>query len=441
MGWFKRILGAGGAREEKIQLPKEVTVNVIRLDKWVDEQANLCFERIKPDIEDLFLQLAHEKKELIGKLEKLKIAELHNPDISERERQLMEGNRETYISQHRQFVNMTVFSDNSTFNETSLFCTNFEEMLIKLAKSTARGHMVMNEFFSNHSIDINRSIKQMSNIISKMQDAMTDGNLAINELDMVKKVVHELKSKYKLLSEVKEELEIFNKKLDNSNYLKNKLNKNIDQMKQTPDYIEFEKSDGNKNEHMHELKEAEEDIQHIFSLVDRPMRKYERMIAENAGLLNDYINNPMKTLADDENLVILDVLQKMRKAIEEDKLVLKDKEKEKAVHRIAEITKDKLLSARSTYVEKKSLIRKIDVDLRNSRVMQDIDDVKYKIEHTDNQIHILRDKIDKAEKTKEKIDLELLKSVVQDKIKESLGIDITILMQTREDQVRQDAKA
>jgi hypothetical protein len=430
MGWLKRIFsGSGDGEGSEADEPVEATIDVMHLDKWVEKQANSGFEKVKPEIEEHFIALAREKKRLFAELDKLRDAELHNPNISEREKQLMQGNRESYISQHRQFANVTEFSDELTCKETSLFCKNFEELLIKLAKSSAKAHMVMDEFFAHHAAAVNRSIKAMSGIVTKIQETLSEGNLNIEELDTVRKAVHELKSKRKLLTELGQELAVFRKKLDNSKYLKKKLQKQIEQLKQTDDYLEFQEQDGKRNEHWHDLQQTEDEIGALFSALDRPMRKFERVLAEGADLLAKYIEDPMKALISDESLQILSIFDRMRKSIEAGGLELKDKEKEKALQRIGQITKEKLSEARMMHEESKKTIKQIDDHMRKSRVLQDIDEIKYKIDHTDNQIQILQDKIEKAEKTKEKIDLDALSVEVKKKIDDSLGVEVTITWQ------------
>lgn len=430
MGWLKRIFsGNGNCEDAEAGEPAQVTVDVMQLDRWVEKQANLGFEKVKPEIEKHFIALAREKKRLLAELDKLRDAELHNPHISEREKQLMQGNRESYISQHRQFVNMTEFSDELTCEETSLFCKNFEELLVKLAKSSAKAHMVMGEFFAHHATMVNRIMKAMSEIVTKMQETLSEGNLNIEELDTVRKAVHELKSKKNMLTELGHELAILRKKLDNSNYLKKKLQKQIEQLKQTDDYLEFQEQDGKRNEHWHDLQQIEDEISALFSALDRPMRKFERVLAEGADLFARYIDDPMKALVSDEKLEILSILDRMRKSIEAGGLELKDKEKEKALQRIGQITKEKLSDARIMHEESKKTIKQIDDHMRKSRVLQDIDEIKYKIDHTDNQIQILQDKIEKAEKTREKIDLDALSAEVKKKIDDSLGVEVTITWQ------------
>lgn len=427
MGWLKRIFR--GSEKEEVEDVLEATVELDKLHDWVDEKADSEFQKIRPDIEAKFRQLREEKKKLHSELEELRDAELHNPNITEREKQIMQGNREAYISQHKQFLNMVEFSDDLTCKEVTGFCKNFEELLVKLAKSTAKGHLVMNEFFSNHAANVNRRIKMMGQIVSRVKETLEDSNLGVVELGDVHKAISDLRGKRKLVSEMGRELEVLDKKLENSNFLKQKLEKSIEQLKQTEDYSSFAESDRKRKELWSDLKQTEDEIGGLFSQLDRPMRKFERMLAENVNIFRRYIDNPMKALAEDENLVIMGLLEKMRSAIEQDRVELKDKEKDKALQRIANITKENLSDARTTYVEAKRSIKQIDDRMRHNRALQDMNDLQYKIEHTDNQIKILQDKIDHAKKTKERIDLERLRSEAQKKIKQSMGIEVTIRWQ------------
>jgi hypothetical protein len=427
MGWFDKILKKASGEPEEPEEPVEETVDLSKLAKWVDDKSNEGFNKVRPEIEELFLKLKREKKELLTNLDTLNDAELHNPNISEREKNLMEGNRQSYISQHKQFVNMAEFSEELTCKETSLFCKNFEDMLVKLAKSTARGHMVMNEFFADHANKINRKIRDMGDIVQKVKGLLEEGNVGIDEIDNVQKAVSELRGKNKLLTEIEEDLQIYDKKLANSHQLKEKIVKSIEKLKQTESYNKFKEADSEKEELQDKMKHTEDAVSALFSHIDKPMRKYERVIVEGADLFSKYMDNPMKALVSDENIAIIGILSKMKDAISESRLELKDPEKAKL--RIGEIDKESLSRARTRYVDAKRSIKIIDEKVRNINVLQDMDDLKYKIEHTDNQIQILKDKIEQAKKTKEKIDLEKLREQVKEKIKEVFNIEVTITWQ------------
>ncbi|MBN1544502.1 hypothetical protein JW898_03505 [Candidatus Woesearchaeota archaeon] len=427
MGWLRRILKIEDSEESADEELQEASIDIDMLPEWIDRKSNEGFEKVKPGISEQFSRLFDEKKNLSANLEALRDAELHNPNISEREKQLMEGNRSAYISQHKQFINFLNISEDLTCRETAQFCRNFEELISKLAKSTAKGHAVMKEFFADHASRINKTVKLMSDSVSRVQEILEDGNVGVEMIGDVQKSVAELRSKRKLLAELDEELAVLKKKLANSNFLKDKLLKGKEELKQSEGYSEFKTANDEREELWKRLKQAEVELSSLFSPLQRAMRKFERMLAEGSDLFNDYMDSPLSAIAKDEHLRILDMLARMRSALEEGSLELKDSDK--AVQRAGDVTRERLSQLRDVCVSSKSSIKRIDDQMRNSRVLGELNDLQYKVEHTESQIKIIEDKIDKAQKTREKIDLVSLKVSVEEKIREAFGVEVTVTWQ------------
>ena len=431
MGWLDKIfkIGSKASSSEYVEPEQmqEETVGLRELLDWVEKKSNEGFEKVKPQIEEQFSQIIEAKKEVLVHLDDLREAKLQNPNISEREKQIMEGNRSTFISQHKQFINIIDISDDVTCKEASFFCSNFEELLSRLAKSTGRAHAVMNEFFAHQTAKVNRDIKTMSDAVNRIKELLDQGNVGIEDIGDVQKAVSELRSKKKLASEIDDEVKTINKKLDNSDYLKQKLQKSIEKLKQTDDYTKFRQSDEKRNELWKRVKQTEDEVGVVFSPINKAMRKYERMLAEDTNLFNMYIESPMKALIDDDTIRIVELLGKMKLAISQGRLELKDGDK--AVHRIDDINKQALTEARTRYLEAKRSIKQIDDSMRDSKVLGELNDLQYKMEHTESQIKILLDKKEKAEQTKGKIDLGSLKSEVEARIKDVFNVGVNITWQ------------
>jgi phage terminase small subunit len=429
MGWLKRVLGLDSDGDAGSEVIAEETVDILKLPDWIDQKANRSFDRIKPGIEEQFRKILEEKKSLLDNLEELRDAELQNPNISEREKSIMEGNRASYISQHRQFLNMVEVSNALTCKEVSLFCKNFEELLQRLASSTAKGHLVMNEFFAEHAGRINRNVKVMKDAVIKIETILDGGNLKIDSLDEMRVMVADIKAKLKLLSEIDEELKVHEKKLANSRQLKSKLEKSVEQLKKQDSYLEFQDADNERDNLWKSVKKIEDDISGMFSPLDRPMRKFERMLLEDTKLFTGYIESPVAALMEDADLRILPIMERMKTAIDDGKLELKDKELEKAVQRIEQVQRERLLELRSKHAEHKKAIKKIDDEMRNNNVMQDLSDLHYKIEHADSQIKLLQDRIENAKKTRDKTDVEAMKQELRQCIIDTFMVEVDITWQ------------
>jgi DNA repair exonuclease SbcCD ATPase subunit len=426
MGWFKRLLGSVSqdSEEQSAEDHDEIAIDVANLSKWIDDRLSSDFAKIKPAIQEQFTRMMEEKHVLLVNLDELSTAQLQNPNISEREKQVMEGNRTSYISQHKQFLNMLQVSDDISCRETSQFCKNFEELLLRLSKSTAKGHLVMNEFFADHARKINSNIKTMSTAVTKIQEILEDGNVGIDTVDDVRKSAAELQSKRKLVTEVSGELAILKKKLENSNFLEEKLQKSIEQLKEKDSYAEFEKANKQREELWKQIKQSDDELTNIFSPLQKAMKKYERMIAEDSALFSKYVESPIDSLLEDESLKILTMLERMKSAIEGGSIELK--EPEKTIQRIGELTRERLAELRESHASAKKEIKKIDDDIRNSNVMQELNDLQYKMEHTEAQIRMLQDRIEKAQKTEDKVDVDELRGIVQEKINETFKVRVRI---------------
>ncbi|MBW2964273.1 hypothetical protein KY363_02330 [Candidatus Woesearchaeota archaeon] len=423
VGWFKRIFGLEPDDEGEPQVTSD-TVPLSELQKWIEERSESEFSKIQPQIEEKISALLDLRASLKEVLKDLSVAELHNPDIPEREKAIMEGNREAYIKQHKQFIAQVDISETAGCTEVAKFCRDFEDMLVALAKQTAKGHAIMNAFFANHASAVNKTIKTMGDTVSRMREMLEDGNVGVDYIDDVRKAVDALRAKKKLLEEMDQELSIYRQKLDNSVQMKDKIQKKVDELKQTDSYTEFQSGNAEREEHWKQAKQAETELDMMLSPISKAMKKYERVVVEDAALFSKYLDSPMKALEGDEGLKILPILSKMRAAIQEGSLELK--EPDKSVQRIEEITRSKLEAIREAHTEAKQNIKRIDDAMRSSGVLNELDDLKYKAEHVDNQIKILQDKIDRSEKTKEKIDLDILKQEAASKLLDAFNVEVNI---------------
>jgi hypothetical protein len=341
----------------------------------------------------------------------------------------MEGNRNSYISQHRQFINMIEVSESITYKEASLFCKNFEDLLSKLASSTAKGQFVLKQFFGDNVGRVNKGIKTMSEAVTRIEELLKQNTADVEGYEELLEKAAQLKAKRKMLSECEYELGMLRKKFANSEQLKKKLLCQAEQLKKTDSYAEYEAKEKEKQELSAELKKTEEEISSLFSPLDRPMRKFERMLAEDTDIFRRYLQDAVAGLIADEQLKIRVMMEKMRKAAEDESLGLKDKEKEKTLERIGNIKEERLAELRARHAETKQAARRVDEEIRGNVSLQELDGMQYKIDHTENQIKILQDKIAALERTKEKTDLDALRDELENEIQDILKAEVRITWQ------------
>jgi len=119
MNFFKKLF----SRE-----PKDLTLKQIELEDWLQENSEDFLIESNKKIKRNFAEIDKIKLELLRKLSKLGEAKLVNPDIPEREKHIMYGNRLNYIQKTESFLENIELPelDYELIND---FCTDFERQL------------------------------------------------------------------------------------------------------------------------------------------------------------------------------------------------------------------------------------------------------------------------------------------------------------------------
>ncbi|MFC1723191.1 hypothetical protein ACFL0V_03555 [Nanoarchaeota archaeon] len=422
MKWLKKIFKKEPEPEPE---PEDISIELKKLNSWIDSRLTKSFKKILPDIQTNINELETLQTQLTNDLESLNQADLRNPNITDRERQLMEGNRLSYTQQHEIFMRNTEFPE-LDFKKVSAFCNLFEQLLLRLAKSTGKSHLIMNEFFRDNALKTNKTIKQMSQINSTIKETMQDYDIDPEQTALLSRSVTELESKVKHKKELTTNLEIQKKKLANSQSMKEKINSNIEHLKKGDSYSEFQKLEEKRDKDWETVKATESEVSQVFSPINRPMKKFERIAFDNAGLIKKYVDDAMSALAEDEQMKISSILSSLKSSIQDDKLKVKDKDK--ALAKIGLISVDSLRQSRDKYLEAKHSIKDIGDRMKNIRALQELNDLNYKMDHVDNQIQLLEEKIEKNTKLLEKIDIMTLKVDVEKSLSQTFNYNIEILL-------------
>jgi len=173
-------------------------------------------------------------------------------------------------------------------------------------------------------------------------------------------------------------------------------------------------------------KETEDRIYNLFSPLQRALKKYERDSLDQ-DLIQIYLDSSIKGLKEDPKLKILNVLQKMKAAIENDSLGFKDKEKEKILERIPLIKKEDLEKAGKDHERLANELKAAENMIKLNSVMHDLKDIDYKIEHTKNEILRIDENIDKLKNMKDKTDPETMQKELEEKLKNLTMIEVKII--------------
>jgi hypothetical protein len=411
---IKKLLG--------IQEPiVQESVKFDQLNEWHDSKSEFIIEVLKEKISLITQKIVEEKGKAKQNLEILESAQLKNPNIPEKAMNFMKGNRDIYIKKTNVFLDMLDVPEG--ISPVLEFCNNLNKDLDRFGKDTLRPYAILQEFFANEA----RVVAANMNYIGK-------------HAEEIKKVVKE--SKYGALSLIKEGIDDMYKKIELSRQLfgqihkKQKLREDLNkkqielngkmkEIEDSGDYALFKKNEIELKEIISEIKDLKEAIEHPFAVMESALKKYHRIAYKDKDLLGRYIESPLDALRGDIELKILDLLDRLDRILEEDKIDMKEMKKHKTQVEIKKLTKDFM----SRFLADYGRLKKREADILNSISENTVREKLRKSEEEKRINTSMLDKCDsdiiKLNEEVNKIDIKQLKHDLKDNIKEKLRIEIS----------------
>ena len=352
-------------------------IKIEEIDIWLNKHTSEIVEDIDKDINEIYVRMETEVKELKNSLNELSKAELKNDKIALRAIQIMQGNRETYILRLNQFADSLDLS-NKGFYSGKRFYKDFNGKVIELNKQTIRGYHVMQEFMANESSKVAQCLKRIVESSKEIQDLLEKS--PIYNLDEIKESLKEFKNKQKALSDIDKKVKDKREDLEEYRRSREKIDKKISQLKKSEAYLSYKKLAEKRDNLIEDIKKIEDNINNDFSALSRPLKKHSRM-SMNEKAVERYAQSPILALLGDDKLEIMDILTKLKQNIIENKIELKDKQKNKAIQTVEKLSKRYIENFINNHKSVKNVKKEIDTQILSNRVNQDFNDMLYKQEH------------------------------------------------------------
>ncbi len=371
-------------QKEEEQVSKELTtINLQSLEEWLNEKAKPLMEEIRLQTEEVLMKVNEELERARVNIEVLEYAKLQNPNIPFRAKQYMEGNRKAYVRAINSFLGHMEINNKDYFYLLD-FCKLFDELINDLNKGTLRSYTILQEFFANETNKIAQNLKNFDSLFKELKSILNSKR--VSAVNNTREKIQNLKTKtkqklnldvdfksrgadVKLASDEKDailaEIEKFNKSDEHNNFLKlNEEKKN--------------KSSTHYNE--------ENQILQSFAVLERPLRKYSHIAFEHEEIVLDYLKQPIETLADDKNLVILEVLKNLEKLLNENKLQIDDRKKEKSLEETKKLDKEFIEQFLKKYLSFKEEMEEIDNKIKSSGVAEKFRNFNKQLEDINSRI-------------------------------------------------------
>jgi hypothetical protein len=409
-------------REEPKEEPEEEKVAFQKLGEWLIEKAEDFYSDVDLRAEQLSDSIRSKKKEALELVEELRSAELRNKNIPTRAIQIMEGNRRAYISSTERFLEKIDF-EKLNYKNWSDFYSLFEEEIKILARGNQKSYMVLQEFFANESNKIASKIKEIEDEISQTNKQISGKDMA--GFNRLQRMAEDIRNKEKYLESNEKDIK---KKQQDMKDSREELARLKDKIKSLEESDEYKKVKGliqEKAENKQKIKDAEKELLQVFGQFDRAMKKYSKISTEPVVTLL-YLKNPYKALMDDSEQKILRILSGMTESLEQGKLGLKDKQKEKTLEAIRNLDS----SFFDKYIEQEKKIddenKELDRQIKSHSIMMDIDELNYNLSHLEEKLDKMKKDLDILDKNSSKYDIKKLKNELRKEILSQLNIDVKL---------------
>jgi len=377
---------------------KQVTgIELQNLEGWAREKSKPTTEEIKIRTDEILMKIDEELQRTRFNVEILENAKLQNPNIPFRAKQYMEGNRKSYAKSVNSFLGNLEINNRDYF-----YLVNF----CKIAQN----------------------IKNFDNFFKELNSVLKDGRMVA--IDSAIEKIRGLKAKAKQKINLDIELKDAEASVMLAKEEKDSLMAEIMNFDRGEEHNEFLRLNEERKDKTKSFYEDENRIIQSFSVLERPLRKYSHVAFEHEEIVLDYLKDPISTLADDKGMKILEILKNLENLLNENKVQIDDRKKEKALEETKKLSKEFIEQFMKKYFSFKAEIEGIDSRIKSSRVAEKLKDYNNKLEEVNIRIDKNNEEYAKLKNDFEKLNETILtlKNDVENSVKNLFGEEVKVVI-------------
>lgn len=419
--FLKRIF----QNEDKQEARQITEISLQNLEEWLNEKSKPLMEEANQQIEATLMKVNEEAQRARVNIEVLENAKLQNPNIPFKAKQYMEGNRKAYIRAINSFLGHMEINNKDYFYLLD-FCKFFDELMNDLNKGTFRSYTILQEFFANETNKIVQNLKNFGILFKELGSVLNSEKMAAvnNVMENSKSLKTKTKQKINLDIDFKGmEAEI---KLANDE--KNEIMKEIEEFNKSDIHNSFLKLNEEKKNKAAAFYNDESQILQSFSVLERALRKYSHIAFEHEELVLEYLKQPISTIANDKNLMILEVLRNLGKLLAENKLQIDDKKREKSLEEIRKLNREFIGQFLEKYFSFRAEMENLDNKIKASRVQEKLKDFNKRLEEVNLRIEKNNEEYNRLKGNVSKLDdaIASMKNEIESSTKGIFGEEVRI---------------
>jgi DNA repair exonuclease SbcCD ATPase subunit len=405
--------------------PEQEDVTIEQIKQWFQDKTEPIYSKLNEQLKDNFNRIPEQISVIKENITNLENAEIKDEKkIDPKVKQVVLGNRKNYIRLVNQFISNINIPSEINPKTSLLFCSETTRKLDELSKNSQKTYYTAQHLFADQVEKIAKSIKELDNTTKAIKTIIEKNKIADIEKSKakIKDLIESIEKKNKLIKDLEEAKEHLNK----SQKLKQESETKIIEFKKSKEFDNYNRFKQEKEDINNQLHNLKNQIIDLFSSLMPALKKYQRVALEDDKLVGEYAENSVKSLLEDKELKIIKLLQNLKKSILSDSIDLRDKKREKALEKIENITENKLKDILANHENLNQKENEIDEKISQNKVMPLLKEYEYKLEHHTQMIEKNKNNMAKIEKDIENINIDSIKQEIQDKIKESMNIELDI---------------
>lgn len=410
-----------------LEIKRATEIKLQNLEEWLNEKSKPLMEEIQQRIEETLMKVNEEIQRTRINIEILENSKLQNPNIPFRAKQYMEGNRKAYIRYVNSFLgNMEI--NNKDYFYLLDFCKLFDELINNLNKSTLRSYTILQEFFANETNKIAQNLKNFDNLFKEFKTVLNDDKIvAPNKLrEKIQSLEAKTKQKINLAIDFKN-IEVAIKLSSNE---KDALMTEIENFNESDEHNNFLRLNEEKKSKAAAFYNEQNQILQSFSALDRALRKYSHVAFEHEEIVLEYLKHPIEALASDKDLVILEVLKNLEKSLNENKLQVDDKKKEKSLEEIKRLNQEFIEQFLKKYFSFKIEMEVIEDKIKRTGIAEKFKNLNKQLEEINGRIEKYYEEFDKLKNDIIKLENAVinLKNEIENSFKEIFNEEVKVMV-------------
>ena len=414
-------------QNEEQEVKKIREIGLQNLEDWLNEKSKPLMEEVQQKTEEILMRVNEELQRARINVEVLENAKLQNPNIPFKAKQYMEGNRKAYLRAINSFLGHMEINNKDYFYLLD-FVNLFGELISDLNKGTLRSYMILQEFFSNETKKIAQNLKNFDQLFKEMGSVLNNGRMvAVNN---AREKIRSLKAKTKQKINLSIDFKGTEAAIKLAGEEKNRIIEGIEKFNESEQHRNFLELNEEKKAKTASFYNDESQILQSFSVLERALRKYSHVAFEHEEIVLDYLKQPIETLVNDKNLVILGILENLKKTLEENKLQIDERKKEKSIEEIKKLSGKFLEQFVKKYFSFKAETEEIDNKIKALGVAEkfrnfnkQLEDINLGIEKNNDEFEKLKNDVVKLENQ-----ISNLTNEIESSVKEMFNEEVRVVV-------------